>query len=155
MLQQRYVLVGPVGAGKTSLFNALNDDYSLALKTQAVAFDQQGGVDTPGEFFNHPRLYRALISTTTEAETIIYVHAADDPVCRLPSGLLDVYHNKQVITVITKVDLADVDVPAIKQMLIAHGLKEPFFEICTHDPDSVQVLADFLKQDELSKRKAQ
>lgn len=156
MLRQRYVLVGPVGAGKTSLFNALNDDYSLAIKTQAVAFDQQGGVDTPGEFFNHPRLYRALISTTTEAETIIYVHAADDLICRLPTGLLEVYRNKQVIAVITKIDLPNVDVPAIKKMLIEHGLKEPIFEICTHDPDSVQLLADFLKQDQqLSKRIAQ
>ncbi|UYZ83660.1 ethanolamine utilization protein EutP [Entomomonas sp. E2T0] len=155
MLQQRYVLVGPVGAGKTSLFNALNDDYSLAVKTQAVAFDQQGGVDTPGEFFNHPRLYRALISTTTEAEAIIYVHAANDPICRLPTGLLEVYQNKRLITVITKIDLPNVDVPAIKQMLLEHGLKEPIFEICTQDPTSVQALATFLEQDVPSKRKAQ
>lgn len=155
MLQQRYVLVGSVGAGKTSLFNALNNDYSLAVKTQAVAFDEQGGVDTPGEFFNHPRLYRALISTTTEAETIIYVHPADDPVCRLPNGLLDIYQNKRVITVITKIDLPNVDVPAIKQMLLANGLKEPIFEVCTQDPDSVQALATFLKQDEPSKRNEQ
>lgn len=155
MLRQRYVLVGSVGAGKTSLFNALNNDYGLAVKTQAVAFDTQGGVDTPGEFFNHPRLYRALISTTTEAEAIIYVHPANDPECKLPSGLLDIYRNKCVITVITKIDLPDVNVPAVKQMLMEHGLKEPIFEICTQDPDSVQILADFLKQDELSKRKKQ
>lgn len=155
MLRQRYVLVGSVGVGKTSLFNALNNDYSLAVKTQAVAFDEQGGVDTPGEFFNYPRLFGALISTTTEADTIIYVHAADDPLCRLPNGLLEIYRNKQIITVITKIDLPNVDVPAIKQMLMEHGLKEPIFEICTQDSDSVQVLADFLKQDEISKRKKQ
>lgn len=150
MVKQRYVIVGSVGAGKTSLFNALNNNYDLAVKTQAVEFDQQGGVDTPGEFFNHPRLFSALISTTTEAETIIYVHPADDTICRLPAGLLDVYSNKQVITVITKIDLPNVDVPAIKKMLQEHGLKEPFFEICTQDPKSVQALATFLKQDESS-----
>ncbi|AWM79248.1 ethanolamine utilization protein EutP [Gammaproteobacteria bacterium ESL0073] len=151
MLTRRYVLVGSVGAGKTSLFNALNNDYGIAVKTQAVAFDDQGGVDTPGEFFNHPRLYSALISTTTEAETIIYVHAANDKTCRLPSGLLDVYSNKEVITVITKIDLPDIDLIAIKEMLMAHGLKEPFFEICTYDPSSVQTLADYLNQDGQSK----
>lgn len=155
MLTRRYVLVGSVGAGKTSLFNALNNDYGIALKTQAVAFDDQGGVDTPGEFFNHPKLYSALISTTAEADTIIYVHAANDKTCQLPSGLLDVYNNKQVITVITKIDLPNVDIPAIKEMLMAHGLKEPFFEICTHDSSSVQALADFLNQDGQSQRKAQ
>lgn len=153
MLQQRYVLVGSVGVGKTSLFNALNDKYGLAVKTQAIAFDDRGGMDTPGEFFNHPRLYSALISTTTEAQVIIYVHAADDPQWRMPDGLLDVYQNKLIVAVITKVDLPNVDVKAIKAMLMAHGLKEPIFEICTQNPDSVQVLAEFLKSDELSKRK--
>lgn len=155
MVVRRYVLVGSVGVGKTSLFNALNDDYGVAIKTQAVAFDDQGGIDTPGEFFSHPRLYSALISTTTEAETIIYVHAANDKTCRLPSGLLDVYSNKQVITVITKIDLPDVDIPAIKKMLVAHGLKEPFFEICTYDSSSVKMLADYLNQDEQTQRTAQ
>ena len=153
MLSQRYVFVGSVGAGKTSLFNALNNEYGLAMKTQAIAFDEQGGVDTPGEFFNHPRLYSALISTTTEAKTIIYVHAADDHIWRMPVGLLNVYQNKTVIAVITKIDLPNVDVTAIKDMLMAHGLNGPIFEVCTQNPDSVQALAEFLKLDELSKRK--
>lgn len=153
MSMQRYVLVGSVGAGKTSLFNALNNKYGLAMKTQAVAFDDQGGVDTPGEFFNHPRLYNALISTITEAQTIIYVHAADDPVWRMPAGLLAVYQDKTIVAVITKVDLPNVDVATIKNMLITNGFNGPIFEVCTQNPDSIQVLAEYLKLDELSKRK--
>lgn len=152
---QHHVLVGSIGVGKTSLFNALNGHYELATKTQAVTFDQKGGIDTPGEFFSHPRLYSALISTTTEVDIIIYVHAADDMQCRLPEGLLDVYNNKQIITVITKIDLPNVDIAAVKQMLINHGLKEPFFEICTQNPDSVQTLAKFLASDAPAKRQNQ
>ena len=32
----RTIFVGAVGAGKTTLFNALRGDYSLARKTQAI-----------------------------------------------------------------------------------------------------------------------
>lgn len=104
-----------------------------------------GGIDTPGEFFSHPHLYKAMISTTTEAEIIIYVHSAEDQICRLPRGILDIYNNKTIVTVITKVDLPDVDLAAVRKVLVECGLKEPFLEISTQDPKDVQMVADYLK----------
>ncbi|WP_077928055.1 EutP/PduV family microcompartment system protein [Wohlfahrtiimonas populi] len=142
---KKYVFVGSVGVGKTSLFNALMGDYELARKTQAVDYNLMGGIDTPGEFFSHPHLYKAMISTTTEAEIIIYVHSAEDQICRLPRGILDIYNNKTIVTVITKVDLPDVDLPAVRKVLVECGLKEPFLEINTQDPKDVQMVADYLK----------
>ena len=35
---KRIAFVGSVGAGKTTLFNALQGNYTLARKTQAVEF---------------------------------------------------------------------------------------------------------------------
>ena len=142
---KKYVFVGSVGVGKTSLFNALMGDYELARKTQAVDYNLMGGIDTPGEFFSHPHLYKAMISTTTEAEIIIYVHSAEDQICRLPRGILDIYNNKTIVTVITKVDLPDVDLAAVRKVLVECGLKEPFLEINTQDPKDVQMVADYLK----------
>lgn len=142
---KKYVFVGSVGVGKTSLFNALMGDYELARKTQAVDYNLMGGIDTPGEFFSHPHLYKAMISTTTEAEIIIYVHSAEDQICRLPRGILDIYNNKTIVTVITKVDLPDVDLAAVRKVLVECGLKEPFLEISTQDPKDVQMVADYLK----------
>lgn len=142
---KRYVFVGSVGVGKTSLFNALMGDYELARKTQAVDYNLMGGIDTPGEFFSHPHLYKAMISTTTEAEIIIYVHSAEDQICRLPRGILDIYNNKTIVTVITKVDLPDVDLPTVRKVLVECGLKEPFLEINTQNPKDVQMVADYLK----------
>ena len=46
---KRIAFVGSVGAGKTTLFNALRGDYSLARKTQAIEFNDEGDIDTPGE----------------------------------------------------------------------------------------------------------
>lgn len=142
---KKYVFVGSVGVGKTSLFNALMGDYELARKTQAVDYNLMGGIDTPGEFFSHPHLYKAMISTTTEAEIIIYVHSAEDQICRLPRGILDIYNNKTIVTVITKIDLPDIDLDIVRQALLESGLHEPFFEINTQDAKDVQRVADYLK----------
>lgn len=44
---KRIAIVGTVGAGKTTLFNALQGNYSLARKTQALEFNDRGDIDTP------------------------------------------------------------------------------------------------------------
>lgn len=43
---KRIAFVGTVGAGKTTLFNALQGNYTLARKTQAVEFNDNGDIDT-------------------------------------------------------------------------------------------------------------
>lgn len=107
---KRIAFVGAVGAGKTTLFNALRGNYSLARKTQAVEFNDHGDIDTPGEYFSHPRWYHALITTLQDVDTLIYVHAANDKESRLPAGLLDVGTRKRHIAVISKTDMPDADV---------------------------------------------
>ena len=87
---KRIAFVGTVGAGKTTLFNALQGNYTLARKTQTVEFNDNGDIDTPGEYFSHPRWYHALITTLQDVDMLIYVHGANDPESRLPAGLLDI-----------------------------------------------------------------
>lgn len=94
---KRIAFVGSVGAGKTTLFNALQGNYTLARKTQAVEFNDKGDIDTPGEYFNHPRWYHALITTLQDVDMLIYVHGANDPESRLPAGLLDIGVSKRQI----------------------------------------------------------
>lgn len=141
---KRIAFVGSIGAGKTTLFNALQGDYALARKTQTVEFNSNGDIDTPGEYLSHPRLYHALINTLQDVDTLIYVHAANDIESRLPAGLLDIGASKQHIAVISKIDVPDANVAATRQLLHGLGFQEPVFELNTHDPHSVQHLVDFL-----------
>lgn len=136
----RFVFIGAISAGKTTLFNALRGVAGEPMKTQAVEYDENGCMDTPGEFFSHPFMYNALINTTAEADILVYVHAADDPECRMPSGLLDVYNERRIIGVITKVDLPRVDLPAVHELLRSHGIPEPIFEVSGANPASLTTL---------------
>lgn len=152
---KRIAFVGTVGAGKTTLFNALQN-YTLARKTQAVEFNDNGDIDTPGEYFSHPRWYHALITTLQDVDMLIYVHGANDPESRLPAGLLDIGVSKRQIAVISKTDMPDADVAATRKLLLETGFEEPIFELNSHDPQSVQQLVDYLasltKQEEAGEK---
>ena len=134
------------GGGENNALNALQGNYSLARKTQAVEFNENGDIDTPGEYFSHPRWYHALITTLQDVDTLIYIHAANDKESRLPAGLLDIGASKRQIAVISKTDMPDADVAATRQLLRGIGFQEPIFELNSHDPRSVQHLVDYLTE---------
>ena len=140
----RYALIGGVGAGKTTLFNALCGNPEAARKTQALDYGPGGALDTPGEFVSHPRLYRALITSTDDVDTLVYVHSADAMECRLPPGLLDIHAGKRLIAVISKCDLPGVDLPAIERLLRSHGIDGEIVHTASDDPASIERLRALL-----------
>ena len=89
----QFMLIGEIEAGKTTLINALFGKDETARKTQAIEYEGNG-MDTPCEYFSHPRLYSALLCSAQTMSTLVYVHPADRHTCRLPPGLLDVYAGK-------------------------------------------------------------
>lgn len=137
------MLIGEVGAGKTTLLNALFGKDGEARKTQAIEFESNG-IDTPGEYFSHPRLYSALLCAAGDVETLVYVHPADCLECRLPPGFLDVYSNKRVFGVITKTDRPDANPAAVEELLRANGIPGPFFRLAAGDEASLRPLKTLL-----------
>jgi ethanolamine utilization protein EutP len=140
----RYALVGGVGAGKTTLFNALRGCAEAPRKTQALDFDLCGAMDTPGEFFSHPRLFRALITSTDDVDTLVYGHPANARACHLPPGLLDIHSGKRLIGVISKCDLADADPDAAEVLLRSHGIHGEILRVAQDEPTSIERLRQVL-----------
>lgn len=142
---QAFMLAGPIGAGKTTLFNILFDrPPGDSHKTQAIEYEADIGLDTPGEFFSHPRLYHALINTASDVGTLIYVQAADDFECRMPPGLLAIYRDKPLIGVITKTDLPSADPDRVERLMREHGIEGEVFRISSQRPDSILPLKRIL-----------
>lgn len=139
-----FMLAGPIGAGKTTLFNLLFGRPGNAHKTQAIEYEADIGLDTPGEFFSHPRLYRALINTASDVGTLVYVQSADDFSCRMPPGLLGVYACKRLIGVISKTDLAGGDADRVEALMRENGISGPIFRVSATVPDSVLPLRRWL-----------
>jgi len=139
-----FILVGPIGAGKSTLFNHLFDRPDEVHKTQAVEYEADIGLDTPGEFFSHPRLYHALINTASDVGILVYVQGADDFNCRMPPGLLGVYRDKQVLGVITKIDLPEADPDRVEAQMRENGISGPVFRVSSQVPASLQPLKSLL-----------
>ena len=139
----KFMLIGEIEAGKTSLLNALFNRDEVARKTQALEYEGRG-LDTPGEYFSHPRYYSALLCSASDMSTLVYVHPANRDQCRLPPGFLDVYAGKKVIGVITKTDLPDARTDAVETLLREHGIHGQIFRTSTADPSSVLALKEAL-----------
>ena len=139
----QFMLIGEIEAGKTTLLNALFGKEETARKTQAIEFEGNG-MDTPGEYFCHPRLYAALLCSAQDMSTLVYVHPADRDSCRLPPGLLDVYIGKKVIGVITKTDLPEARPDAVEALLRANGILGSIFRVSASDSGSIAALKEVL-----------
>ena len=143
------MLIGDVGAGKTTLINALYGRYGEARKTQAIEYEG-AGMDTPGEYFSHPRLYAALLSTAPDVDTLVYVHPADGDQCRLPPGFLEVYAGKRIVGVITKTDLPEACPEAVEALLREHGIDGPIYRVSPADPAGLSGLRQLLLGEDAS-----
>jgi ethanolamine utilization protein EutP len=136
----RFMLIGQIGAGKTTLFNLLLAKDEQARKTQVIEFGGDLAIDTPGEYFSHPRMYHALITMAADVERLVYVHPADVFDCRLPYGLLDVYANKQIDAIVTKMDLPGADLPRVERLLREVGIQGQIFPVSSTEPASIDTV---------------
>lgn len=140
----RFMLVGQIGAGKTTLFNGLFHRDAPARKTQVMEFEGNAGIDTPGEYFSHPRMYHALITMSADVGRLMYVHPADVLECRLPPGLLSVYGDTRIDTVVTKMDLPGADLAGVKKMLRNAGITGRVFPVSRGNVSSLEAVRSYL-----------
>lgn len=121
------LMVGSIGAGKTTLTQRLTDRDIEYVKTQATY--REGDVfDTPGEYLDGPFHKQALQLTSAEADIILFLLAADNSECRIPPGFTS-FFTKPVIGVVTKIDQAEEEDIEVARSLLAQTGADPIIAI--------------------------
>jgi ethanolamine utilization protein EutP len=72
---RKIMIIGAVGAGKSTLVKALFGEKQPAAKTQSLVY-RDWVIDTPGEYSENPLYYRSLMATSHEAAAVLMVHDA-------------------------------------------------------------------------------
>jgi ethanolamine utilization protein EutP len=99
---RRAMIIGAIGAGKSSLINALFKEGQPARKTQTLEY-HDWIIDTPGEYSENPMYYRTLMATALEAGKVVMVQDATRDRSYFPPGFSQGFPVPP-IGVITKID---------------------------------------------------
>lgn len=107
-LRDRCLLVGAVGAGKTTLMHVLNGDTDPARKTQTAEY-AGACIDTPGEYAEISGFRSRLMALAAEAGVMLVLQEATQPRSCFPPGFVRTFPSP-AIGLVTKIDLPGADV---------------------------------------------
>ncbi|WP_079910910.1 EutP/PduV family microcompartment system protein [Paenibacillus sp. 32352] len=82
---KKVMIIGAVGAGKSTLVKALFGESGPAVKTQSLVY-REWIIDTPGEYSENPMYYRSLMATSHQAAAILLIQDATRTRSYLPPG---------------------------------------------------------------------
>ncbi|AET67528.1 ethanolamine utilization protein [Desulfosporosinus orientis DSM 765] len=134
----RILLIGGIGAGKTSLKQMLMDEQLSYQKTQMIDFTHTF-IDCPGEYLEIPRFYHVLIDASHQVSEIWALQDATKQRTFYPPKFSKVFR-KPIIGVITKVDLANADIKQARTFLHYAGIEEPFYPTSVMNGEGVAPL---------------
>src|SRR5690606_25624189 len=106
--KNRAMLIGSIGAGKSTLTNALLGREVKAVKTQALVY-YDWIVDTPGEYTENPLYYKNIMATSLEVTHVLFLQDATRNKTIFPPGF-STGMNKLPIGVVTKSDSEKADI---------------------------------------------
>ncbi|WP_261300653.1 EutP/PduV family microcompartment system protein [Paenibacillus andongensis] len=111
----RAMIIGSIGAGKSTMTNALLGRKVDAVKTQALVY-RDWIVDTPGEYTENPFFYKSIMATALEVTHILFIQDATNPKTIFPPGFANGF-TKLPIGVVTKADANHANVDrALRQL---------------------------------------
>lgn len=140
---KKIMVIGAIDSGKTSLLMVLNGESGMAVKTQALTYTSMT-IDTPGEYIENPRMYKALLCTALEAGCILFTQDSTVNRSIFPPGFACAF-NCMSIGIITKIDHEDSDAAQARNLLQKLCLKGPIFEVSALTGEGIEAVTDFLK----------
>ena len=104
---KKTMFIGPVGSGKTTLYQRLFDLPMDYVKTQSLEFYGEV-VDTPGEYLENRNYYSALLVTSMGVDVVALVMDCMDTQTVYPPGFTRMF-TRPTLGIVTKIDLLDGD----------------------------------------------
>lgn len=143
---KKVMLIGRTGCGKTTLTQKLNKEEIRYKKTQAVSY-KNTIIDTPGEYVENKMYYKSLLVLSTEAKIIILVQSAIDETTLFPPKFATMFPKKEVIGLVTKIDLENANIERSKKILLEAGTTEVFM-IGLNDEEGLEAIKKRLGMNE-------
>ena len=122
---KKIMLIGRTSCGKTTLTQKLMNEEVKYKKTQAVSYKSRI-IDTPGEYVENKIYYKSLLVLSADAKIIILVQSAIDGATLFPPKFSPMFPKKEVIGLVTKIDLEGADIERSKRFLLEAGATEVF-----------------------------
>lgn len=152
MKKNRAMLIGSIGAGKSTLTNALLERKMAAVKTQSLNY-QDWIVDTPGEYTENPFFYKNIMATALEVTHVLYLQDATRQRTIFPPGF-STGINKLPIGVVTKCDSEKADVDAAIKQLRSVIPKGPIVISSSITGNGIQEIRNLVKCNSMDEMKA-
>ena len=137
-MKSRILLIGGVGAGKTTLKQCLMNETQAYRKTQMLEFKGLF-IDCPGEYLQMPTYYRVLIDASHRVAEVWVLQDASNKRTIFPPNFVNVFR-KPVIGLITKIDREDAMPEAAEKFLRQAGVVAPVFAVSAREGLGVEPL---------------
>lgn len=138
------MLFGRVGAGKTTLTQALRGEEIKYFKTQYVNY-LDTVIDTPGEYTERRETGGALALYAYESDVVGLVLSANEPYS-IFSPCLTSMVNREAIGIITGIDKPDANVERVERWLKLAGCKK-VFPVSAITGEGIKELVAYLEED--------
>ncbi|HWR44721.1 EutP/PduV family microcompartment system protein [Sporomusa sp.] len=135
----KILLIGGIGAGKTTLKQKLLNQSLIYLKTQALDFSSIF-IDCPGEYLEIPRHYHVLIDAGSGAIEVWAMHDATRRNCPYPPNFASAFR-KPVIGIVTKIDHHDACPDIAENNLRKAGITGRIYQVSAKEGIGIPELA--------------
>jgi len=142
-LKNKILLIGGVGAGKTTLKQKLQCQTLSYCKTQVLEFSSLF-VDSPGEYLEMPQYYHILIDTSQRVGEIWILQDATRRRGFYPPNFAHSFR-KPVIGIITKMDKEEADLEMAKKFLQQAGVSKLVYPVSASSGEGMELLAEHLE----------
>ena len=140
---KKCILIGRSGSGKTTLAQALHDTRLSYDKTQTVKHDGWL-IDTPGEYIENTAFGGAVAVHAYESDIVGLLLAANEPYSLFSPNITSMA-NREVIGIVTKIDLPDARPDRAEKWLRLSGCKKIFY-ISSKTGQGIAEIKEYLQQ---------